>query len=90
MLVKFFATYREVTGCKTVQVVAPRDVLALLEDLSGRWPALRVKLLTPDGTDIGEDAIVLVDGRSVLHLQGVATPLSEESVVAVFPLVAGG
>lgn len=90
MRVKFFATYRSITGCMAVEVDAPRDVLALLEELSRRWPGLREKVLNPEGDDIGADAIILVNGRSTVHLDGAATTLGNEDTVAVFPLVAGG
>lgn len=70
---------------------APDTVLALLHALSSRYgPAMREKLLAPGGESIGSDAIVLVNGRHIAHLNGVDTPLSEADTVAVFPLVAGG
>lgn len=90
MLVKFFATYRQITGCRTCDVPAPRDVLALMDDLSQRWPAFRELLLNEDATDLGEDVIIMVNGRHINHLDGVATKLSEQDYVAVTPLVAGG
>lgn len=92
MLVKFFAYYRdkEYAGCKAMQMPAPCDILALLVECCEKWPALRPKLLDADGTGIGPDAIVMVNGRNVEHLQGVTTPLADEDTVALFPLVAGG
>ena len=50
MLVKFFATYRQITGCKSCDVKAPQDVLALMEELSARWPEFRTLILNEDGT----------------------------------------
>lgn len=44
------------------------------------WPMLRNR----------RDAIVLMRGRHIEHLDGVRTPLSEQDYVAVTPLVAGG
>ena len=32
----------------------------------------------------------MVNGRHITHLQGVTTPLTEQDVVALFPVVAGG
>ena len=90
MLVKFFATYRQITGCKTCDVPAPRNVLALMEDLSKRWPAFRNLILNGDGTDKGDDVIIMVNGRHIEHLEGVATKLTEDDYVAITPLVAGG
>ena len=90
MLVKFFATYRQIAGCKSCDVPAPGNVLALLEELAARWPAFRKLVLSPDGTDKGDDVIIMVNGRHIDHLDGVNTPLSEDDYVAVTPLVAGG
>ena len=90
MLVKFFATYRQIAQCKSCDVAAPQDVLALLEELSARWPAFRDLILNEEGTDKGDDVIIMVNGRHIEHLDGVATKLSEDDCVAVTPLVAGG
>ena len=90
MLVKFFATYRQIAGCKTCDIPASGDVLALMGELSARWPEFRNLILNKDGTDKGDDVIILVNGRHIEHLDGVATKLTEQDVVAVTPLIAGG
>lgn len=90
MIVKFFATYRDITRCKSVELPPERDIAALLRLLEERWPALREKLLSADGNAFGKDAIVLVNGRHAVHLQGLQTPLTDSDTVAVFPVVAGG
>ena len=90
MLVKFFATYRQITGCKSCDVPAPGSVLALMEELSERWPEFRNLILNEDGTDKGNDVIIMVNGRHIEHTGGVATKLTEDDYVAITPLVAGG
>ena len=90
MLVKFFATYRQIAGCRSCDVPSPGNVLALMELLSKRWPAFRELVLNEDGTDKGDDVIIMVNGRHIDHLDGVATKLTEDDYVAVTPLVAGG
>lgn len=90
MNVKFFATYRMIVGQGCINLPAPRDVLELLEILEQRYPDFQGLLLNDDHTDKGCDAIVLVRGRHIEHLDGVRTPLSEQDYVAVTPLVAGG
>lgn len=90
MLVKFFATYRQITGCKTCDVPAPGDVLALMGVLAERWPAFRTLILNEDGSALGDDVIIMVNGRHIEHLDGVDTKLTEDDYVAVTPLVAGG
>ena len=90
MLVKFFATYRQIAGTRSCDVPAPGDVLALMGVLSERWPAFRNLILNEDGTDKGDDVIIMVNGRHIEHLDGVNTKLTEEDYVAITPLVAGG
>ena len=90
MLVKFFATYRQITGCKSCDVKAPQNILALMEELSERWPEFRSLILNENGTDKGDDVIIMVNGRHIEHLDGMATKLTEEDHVAITPLVAGG
>ena len=91
MKVKFFATYRDVTRCKDEEITAPPDVYRLLVDLGERYGGkLKAKLLTSDGKDIGEETIILVNGRNVFHMDGINTALTEADVVSVFPVVAGG
>ena len=90
MLVKFLATYRQIAECKSCDVPAPQDVLALMDELSQRWPAFRELILSEDGTDKGDDVIILVNGRHIEHLDGVATKLTEDDYVVITPLVAGG
>ena len=90
MLVKFFATYRQITGCKSCDVPAPGNVLALMDELSRKWPEFRELVLNADGDGLGDDVIIMVNGRHVDHLDGVNTTLDDGDVVAVTPLIAGG
>lgn len=90
MQVRFFATYRDITLTKAIEVPAPETVRGLLELLSEKYgKAMRDKLFLPDGT-LSWDAIVLVNGRHVVHLAGLDTKLTESDVVSIFPMVAGG
>jgi len=91
MKVKFFATYRDITRRKEEDVPAVPDIWALLTLLAGRYGAkFRAELIAPDGKDVGANAIIMVNGRSILHLQGKNTPLTETDIISIFPIVAGG
>lgn len=91
MLVKFFAYLRDYTGCKTVDFPHHETVRALGESLCARYgDQLRAKMFSPDGADLGEEIIIMVNGRRVEHEQGLDTPLSPDDTVAIFPVVAGG
>lgn len=91
MTVKFFAYLREYTGCKVVDFPYHEDVRHLAYALCDRYGRrLREKMLTPDGTELGEEIIILVNGRHVAHLGGMEAKLSPSDIVSVFPVVAGG
>jgi len=91
MLVKFFATYRDITRRKDEDVPAVPDVWALLTMLAERYgPRLGAELIAPDGADVGANAIILVNGRNISHMGGKHTRLTEADVVSLFPMVAGG
>ena len=91
MTVKFFATYRQITKCKETEVPLQPDVWALLNYLGARYgDGIKKKLFAEDGKDIGNDVIVLVNGRNIRYLELKDTRLCESDVVSLFPLVAGG
>jgi len=91
MLVKYFAYYRNDTGRKEEQLLAPETVGVLLRQLARRYgKSMRVKLLSPDGESLGPDAIVLINGRNISHIDQLNSPLSDTDIVSIFPIVAGG
>jgi MoaD family protein len=87
--VKFFADLAAAFGkerrCRSVPSM---DVAALFEalcDTEGR----RQALFADDGALRGR-LTVLVNGRNILFLDGLSTPLRGDDVVSVFPPVYGG
>ena len=82
--------YRDVTRRKEEDVPAPPDVWALLLSLCERYPGFGAKLLSPDGTDVGDETIILVNGRNICHMDGKGTRLTQADTVSIFPVVAGG
>ena len=87
MTVKFFAYLREYTNCKIVDFPYQEDVRKLTQALSETYGS---RLRTPDGTDLGEEIIILVNGRHVENLGGIDTKLLPTDTVSIFPVVAGG
>ena len=90
MLVQFFATYRQIAGCKSCEIPVQEDVLALLKELSERWPEFRIVLMNADETDASDYIAIMVNGRYIEHLDGVATKLAECDEIALIPSIAGG
>jgi MoaD family protein len=89
--VKYFAYYRSYTGLKFEDLSAPASIGELLRSLAERYGAtLAEKLISKDGKDLGPDAIVLINGRNIVHLGHMDAALSEDDTVAIFPIVAGG
>jgi molybdopterin synthase sulfur carrier subunit len=87
---RFFATFREAAGSKTVHFdvdddATVGDVLVALED---EYEGLRGNLIE-DGA-LAPQINVLKNGREVLHMQGLDTPLSSDDTLSIFPPVAGG
>ena len=90
MIVKFFSTYRQIAGCKSCEMPAEHDVLALMKALERRWPEFHNILLNEDGTDKSEYVAIMVSGQYIEHAKGMETELTEDDEVAITPVVAGG
>ena len=92
MKVRFYASLRAVVGAKTVEL--PLQEGGTVEDLAAlaveHHPELAPLLLDAEGALSG-CVNVFVDGRSAIHLpDGLATRLTAEQQVDIFPAVAGG
>jgi len=91
MHVKYFAYYRDITGRKDEDIPAPGILGDLLRSLADRYGEnMRRRLLSPDRLELGPDAIVLINGRSIAHLGKLEAPLCDTDTVSIFPIVAGG
>ena len=94
MTVKFFAFFRDkdFAGCKEMEWPDNADsVHALLHQIADRFgDKFRAELLTPDGEEVCDRAIIMVNGRRIDFLSGIRTPLKDTDTVLVFPVVAGG
>ena len=90
MTIKYFADIREVTGREDQQWTKPAPTLrALLAGLCDAYGAALARRLFDAGT-LNGTITVLVNGRNVVHLAGLDTPLQQDDVVVIFPMVAGG
>jgi len=59
-----------------------------LDQLGGRFPGLKDRLLTPAG-EIGA-VIIFLNGDNVRQRQGLATAVSNGDEIGIVPLAAGG
>jgi len=86
---RFFATFREVVGQKTVvreydDVSTVGDVL---EEVKAEYPELE---LYDDDGQVPEFVSIMKDGRDIAHIDGPETELEDGDTVSLFPPVAGG
>lgn len=93
MTLRFFAYYRdpEYAGCKEMNWSGASDLRDLGEQLCrtlGR--PFADEFFNADKTGIGKKIIIMINGRRAEFLQGLDTPLREEDLVQIFPIVAGG
>lgn len=92
MVIKYFAYYRSFAGRKEESLLlGPLSAINLLKEL-GRLHgnALRKALLTEDGEEVHPDVIFLIDGRNIDFLKGKESVVERDSVVSLFPRIAGG
>lgn len=90
MNIKYFATFRDLTGERSLVLDdSPGDVAGLLELLSLRYGgAFREAVF--EGEELSPFLILFVNGHNVRITGGLTTPLSAHDDIAVFPMVAGG
>jgi molybdopterin synthase sulfur carrier subunit len=91
MRVRFYATLRDLVGVSAADLPAPggMDVRHALDRLTADYPPLHDKLWDAEGAWTGF-VTVLLNGRSVEYLQGLATPLADGDTLSLFPPVGGG
>jgi sulfur-carrier protein len=77
----------ETAGAREVEA-SGRTVRELLDDLMGRFPALRGQLLEDD--DLAPFVNVYVEGEDVRTRDGLETAVDDGSTVVLLPAMAGG
>ena len=90
MVIRFFASIRNVTGVREIEWGEPVTTLgALLRALSDRYgPEFRGWVI--EGEELGGSVIVVVNGNDARHQAGLATQLAPTDVVSILPIMAGG
>lgn len=91
MIIKVFANFREICRDKTVEVPSQEGdtVLDILENLIGMYPAFEEEVFTPDRT-LKPFVHVFLNGRNIIHENGLQTIVKPTDQFALFPPVAGG
>jgi MoaD family protein len=91
MMVRYFALLRDATGKSEEEWKQPAaNVGELLFALAAHYGPEFARWVLKDGT-LWDLVIVLVNGHDVRHAGGgLATPLTAEDTVVIFPPVGGG
>lgn len=84
--VRFFATFREASGCAEASAEGS-DVSSLLDSLAARYGPPFKALVVDKGLD---SFVVLVNGRNIGRTRGLGTALADGDEVSLFPPVSGG
>jgi MoaD family protein len=88
--VKFLANFRDLFGAREKDMVLPSD--ARLRDLLQALcdsPERRAQVLTASG-ELHPQVVIMKNGTPAQSLGGLAMPLEEGAVIAVFPFLGGG
>jgi molybdopterin synthase sulfur carrier subunit len=90
MVIRFFASIRNVTGVKEIEWGEPTPTLGdLLYSLSERYgPQFRNWVL--EGEGLGSSVMVVINGDDVRHQGGIERRLAPTDVVSILPIMAGG
>jgi MoaD family protein len=90
MVIRFFASIRNITGVKEIEWGEPvptvGDLLRLLSERYG--PEFRRWVF--DGESLGSAVMVVINGNDARHHGGLATRLTPSDIVSLLPMMAGG
>lgn len=90
--INFFATLRQITGQKTVELPLPPDVTVrqLVEEVVTHFPPMRPELLD-EADELHRHVHVFVNGRDAPFLsEGMETIIKPTDTINIFPAVGGG
>ncbi|MFW9787028.1 MAG: ubiquitin-like small modifier protein 1 [Candidatus Thorarchaeota archaeon] len=90
VLVKFFATVREVTGVKSIELQA-ENIRELLDILVQTYGAkFKDTVLDNDTGQLKQFFSCMINGKRIELLDGYETVLKDNDAIALFPPVGGG
>ncbi len=81
--IKFFATLRDITGKKDIEVHGVKNIRELLEQLYEKYG-------DEFRREIEDKNMILVNGHNILDLEEYETKISDKDEIAIFPPAGGG
>ncbi|CAM3786250.1 ubiquitin-like small modifier protein 1 [Mesobacillus zeae] len=90
MHVKVFANLRDICGGVTVEVdPAGNTVMDVLERMVEVFPRIETEIFTAE-RELKPFVHVYINGKNIIHADGLRTVVEETDQFALFPPVAGG
>jgi sulfur-carrier protein len=90
MLVRVFANLRDICGGVGVEVQSDGEqVIDVLDKMVAMFPDLKDEIFNVN-KELLPFVHVFINGRNIIHLDGLQTIVSEKDQFALFPPVAGG
>lgn len=91
MEVRLFAHLIDAAGTSVYRLEGPHTVQSVIEELCQHFgePMARL-LLNQAGLPLHDDLFVLVNGRHIRQMNGLATQLAETDVVSIVPVIEAG
>ena len=91
MEIKVYATLRPVVGGSNIQLEATElTVEQMLQTICTQYPGLRPKIFTANTNQVNPSMNILINGRDMRYLNGMATLITLTDDVRIFPPVGGG
>ena len=89
--IKLFATIRLDTGLKLVDIniEKPINIIDMLKTVSDIINYDLITKLT-ENNDIIPGVIILLDGENIHHINKLETLIEKDTIISIFPAVAGG
>jgi len=89
MKIKYFAYIRDYTNSKEIDYKHCKTVRKLLLELCEmHGKKFSDKIFNDE--ELSDEVIILVNGRNIVHLDGLDTHLDKNDEICIFPVVAGG
>jgi len=88
-IVRIPAPLRKLTADQRIVKAVGRTLVELVEDLDRQFPGIKARLLDGDG-QVLSFVNIFVNDEDIRFLQGLQTPITPETEVAIIPAMAGG
>ncbi len=91
MKIRFFGTYRRITGQKEIDWNTNAQTLKeLIDELSREYGEKLKEKIMADPDKLRNDVIILINGKNEAFMKKIDTPIKEEDQISIFPMAVGG